>query len=302
MLFLTYQQMGKGNWFEQLQSNRDYNEHLGFSPIWAVAFEDYKTAMVSALNIAPNCPDICYIIQTDDYIRLDKIAYYNDVKDNNIDLSYAKYITDTCDDLHSEFLLNAEKLVKTDVIMAIPVLGLENEDMRQTIADMLHQMYRIPDPNVYQAMINISNDACSYVRFMDPSLIYAQVSAAGFPDDLAEHKAIAFNSKRVFDYVFMPFIYQFAHKVTKVNSGYLKAMAVVSHKLDILQNKFSEWSYNDCTVEIYDKITSDMKNYIIDNDAILLSLAANEKISPNDKCPCGSGKKYKKCHGMYINT
>jgi len=23
-----------------------------------------------------------------------------------------------------------------------------------------------------------------------------------------------------------------------------------------------------------------------------------EHIGPNDPCPCGSGKKYKKCHGM----
>ncbi|MDD4573760.1 MAG: SEC-C metal-binding domain-containing protein [Sphaerochaeta sp.] len=23
----------------------------------------------------------------------------------------------------------------------------------------------------------------------------------------------------------------------------------------------------------------------------------NKKVRPNDPCPCGSGKKYKKCHG-----
>ena len=27
------------------------------------------------------------------------------------------------------------------------------------------------------------------------------------------------------------------------------------------------------------------------------SPAASHKIRPNDPCPCGSGKKYKKCHG-----
>jgi preprotein translocase subunit SecA len=25
--------------------------------------------------------------------------------------------------------------------------------------------------------------------------------------------------------------------------------------------------------------------------------AANRKVGRNDPCPCGSGKKYKKCHG-----
>ncbi|MDK2868264.1 MAG: preprotein translocase subunit SecA, partial [Clostridiales bacterium] len=26
---------------------------------------------------------------------------------------------------------------------------------------------------------------------------------------------------------------------------------------------------------------------------------ADKKVGRNDPCPCGSGKKYKKCHGMY---
>lgn len=27
------------------------------------------------------------------------------------------------------------------------------------------------------------------------------------------------------------------------------------------------------------------------------TISSNEKIYPNDSCPCGSGKKYKKCCG-----
>jgi uncharacterized protein YecA (UPF0149 family) len=27
---------------------------------------------------------------------------------------------------------------------------------------------------------------------------------------------------------------------------------------------------------------------------------ANQKVRPNDPCPCGSGKKYKKCCGAHI--
>lgn len=34
-----------------------------------------------------------------------------------------------------------------------------------------------------------------------------------------------------------------------------------------------------------------------DDDAKALPLQANLKIGRNDPCPCGSGKKYKQCHG-----
>lgn len=32
-----------------------------------------------------------------------------------------------------------------------------------------------------------------------------------------------------------------------------------------------------------------------DKQKHLVSQAKREKVSPNSKCPCGSGKKYKKC-------
>ena len=34
-----------------------------------------------------------------------------------------------------------------------------------------------------------------------------------------------------------------------------------------------------------------------DSNAKQVTVRRAKKIGPNDPCPCGSGKKYKKCHG-----
>jgi hypothetical protein len=49
------------------------------------------------------------------------------------------------------------------------------------------------------------------------------------------------------------------------------------------------------TVQQEKEITKKQVNGII--ESILGTKKQNSKVGPNDKCPCGSGKKYKKCHG-----
>ena len=47
----------------------------------------------------------------------------------------------------------------------------------------------------------------------------------------------------------------------------------------------------------YDRLFNKIKSLIITDDKLLKNMAESRKIYPNDPCPCGSGKKYKKCHG-----
>ena len=36
---------------------------------------------------------------------------------------------------------------------------------------------------------------------------------------------------------------------------------------------------------------------VLGDDALVTVKRAGDKVGRNDPCPCGSGKKYKKCHG-----
>ena len=64
-----------------------------------------------------------------------------------------------------------------------------------------------------------------------------------------------------------------------------------------LENDISIWSYNDCSQEKFEELYEKTKNAIIDDPIKLSILASGQKPERNKPCPCGSNKKYKKCHG-----
>jgi uncharacterized protein YecA (UPF0149 family) len=47
----------------------------------------------------------------------------------------------------------------------------------------------------------------------------------------------------------------------------------------------------------YDKVRSAKKQPVYVAEGGVTYKRSGKKIMPNDPCPCGSGKKYKKCHG-----
>lgn len=59
--------------------------------------------------------------------------------------------------------------------------------------------------------------------------------------------------------------------------------------------------YDDCGLEGVDSIVSEMGYYIVDNEEIVQRLVVGPKTERNEICPCGSGKKYKKYHGFWLN-
>lgn len=42
------------------------------------------------------------------------------------------------------------------------------------------------------------------------------------------------------------------------------------------------------------------RSYVAESIVTTSPLKKSKKIYPNDPCPCGSGKKYKKCHGRRL--
>ena len=58
---------------------------------------------------------------------------------------------------------------------------------------------------------------------------------------------------------------------------------------------------NNLTPETYMDIVRNGEKLIINDNNLIITLSETEKIYPNDPCPCGSGRKYKKCHGIYLH-
>ena len=77
---------------------------------------------------------------------------------------------------------------------------------------------------------------------------------------------------------------------TKVNLGFDKALLyknMVAAEADWLYN-LEEWQ------DIFDEET---RKALYKEQKASTTIVKEEKIYPNDPCPCGSGKKYKKCCG-----
>lgn len=89
--------------------------------------------------------------------------------------------------------------------------------------------------------------------------------------------------------------------VTQLDIESLEADSVISAEIDFeklywnMLDVKAEWLY---TLDEWDLILSQERRDEITREFRRSKMAVSNKIGRNDPCPCGSGKKYKKCCGM----
>ena len=77
---------------------------------------------------------------------------------------------------------------------------------------------------------------------------------------------------------------------TEVNLGFEKELLYKN-----MVNAGADWLYNlPEWEEIFDE---DKRKELYKEEKASHTIRKEDKVYPNDPCPCGSGKKYKKCHG-----
>ncbi|SEF76272.1 SEC-C motif-containing protein [Butyrivibrio sp. Su6] len=77
---------------------------------------------------------------------------------------------------------------------------------------------------------------------------------------------------------------------TEVNLGFDKELLYKN-----MVNAGADWLYNLTEWEaIFD---ADKRKALYKEEKASHTIRKEDKVYPNDPCPCGSGKKYKKCHG-----
>ena len=63
-------------------------------------------------------------------------------------------------------------------------------------------------------------------------------------------------------------------------------------------SNFAEWANKNADPSEFDHYYDAIRNKIVDNNAVAEALFYYDPISPNDPCPCGSGKKWKNAIGL----
>ena len=103
-----------------------------------------------------------------------------------------------------------------------------------------------------------------------------------------------------FSMTMFPLIYHLLHDNRGI-SFWLRCMEPKSTQImKLCFQDFPTWANEDCSLEKYDEMIETFKTYLITNEDLLRAYCKHELPQRNDKCPCGSGKKFKKCCSKYF--
>lgn len=260
--------------------------------IWAVPAEDLQDLFLSLFCCAPNRMEALLFFECANYIRLDKVKWYAAHKDLSpgVVLNPRDFASDEVDNLHSEFLV--EDISAKSLQMLVPIFDVGES------ADILERGSLKFEGPPAEFMKNKAKTICTELNISVEENVMLGMSA-----EYASYRAELQPKKMAFELVYLPLAYKFLTAEPgqfTVNVAYMANM-LSYHARDFyrLNNDFTLWSYDDCSLERFDAITDQMRHYILDNEAVAEALVMGRHIGRNDPCPCGSGKKFKKCHGMW---
>ena len=266
MILATYQPINSNT---EISENKfsDLRNYLGYNPIFCFSIESVKDALIKSILAAPNCPEKLIIFETDSYEEIDIIQWNKLIHSKGMDIEdcftdkgiiYKEFIVKEIENIIGEFYI--EDLIFYDDC------GLKFGD------DFAKQLFSILQQNA---------------RCFANSVKYSD-----------NKKSIEFMKKKTYKRAFQYYLFPM------IINAYLKEPVLYKFNFDKysllkIDKKLSEF-YNgfngtkNMTYEFYDRLYSSI-GACFDNLCDKKFQNNDKKIYPNDPCPCGSGKKYKKC-------
>lgn len=270
-------------------------DDLDYAPLWAMPFNSTKDVIAESICTAVNVPLFFIVFETDNFHRIDKVRYYQRLARGDKRESITDLIDDSLDDMHSEIIVHPDELMKdARFVASIPMVSMYADGKAQ-YKDISPQFANVsPEAESYILRAIRSVDVFNFSSAWD-QLQSKEINLPGTPDFAAK----MFRGKSIFELTFLPLICTTFFDQTDHN----QALYMCSRNLkEIIRtyNEFTLWSEGECDPETYDRLFTRIRNLIIDDENILDIVAGDaKKPSVNDLCPCGSGKKWKKCHGIY---
>lgn len=284
MIFATYQ---------SIETLEEISEDKLSRSLWAVPMTELRDSFVSLFCCAPNRMEVLIFLESERYRRIDKVAWYRAIEENeeNGKTDPVPCFSEDADDLHSEFLLDG--VTADDVRLIVPIAEIGES------ADIIDRERIEMDPTVLLYLKGLADRVMSKF-FISPE----QNMAFGVDRSYAEYRCALQPKKIAFETVYFPivfYLFKIKEDGVKGDVRFLANMISLNvGKLMRLSNRFTEWSYGDCDPEGFDAVTSEIKQCVIEDKNVVLRLVNGPKIERNEPCPCGSGKKFKKCHGFFI--
>lgn len=280
------------------------NKSLGFAPMWAIPITTFKETLADLLLCAPNYPRFVCIFESNNYVRIDKLKHYRNIMDGLYDDDYKlsgvyPLASDDLPDYLTEYCLDIRKLSDPILMGSTEAVDLilANGSNATAALDISHSRISPDDEARFSLLLQ------TYLRRL-PQYDIRIPDSAEFSNKEAREK---FNTAWYkYKYTVLPLILSiFCDDVSedplRIDSVYLDSCVHNVVNLIKASNDEGDWSYSDCSLEKYLVIHQQVIDLIIDSKPVLERLFFKEPIGRNEKCPCGSGIKYKKCHGRYIS-
>lgn len=291
MLFATYQPVYRSP-DDFIADIRPESDRLGFPPIWCMPITSPADLFAESMFCNPNSGDAFYIIKSDNYISVDKLENYRNIAHNE-----HKHIDElivpngSLPDRHCEFILSAEEVMRGLLYTCgvtelqdyrnIIATGFSEEGLEHVRGAIWHSASHVINHPMRRTSVTLPPDA---------TLSSGTLEEFTVQRSRRRHYKLAFETS---------VLVVLANAALYGRASPAHAYAVSGDFVSYynLQNKMNEWAVNDGTVDGYDLLYNQAKGMVINSPEVIARLIEGKTPGRNEACPCGSGKKWKRCHG-----
>lgn len=286
-----------------MHKDEEYIKRLGYNPYWAIGGKNTKDIMLSSLFTSPNNPFIAHVFQTDDYIRINKIKQEAFVS-HKIDGHSLDFIDNTSPDIASEFLVKEMNTSGPRFIYVLQNLFDPNCHVADGFIFDNDYFKNLPKEflDYWDDTVNSCNNFLHNYIYLPKETI---IERGHITPETVDIFIEAEYAKMVYEMTILPVILEsiapcnrVGENEFKIKSAWLYELCYTCKAYLALEREFTiACDEGTLTDSLYSKLVAKGYDLIIDDRDILNALSNNKKIYPNDLCPCGSNKKFKKCHG-----
>ncbi|MBO4847160.1 MAG: SEC-C domain-containing protein [Lachnospiraceae bacterium] len=286
-----------------LERDKKYIDYFGYNPYWACGGNNHKDIILQSIFSSPNNPFMLHIFETDDYTRINKIKREQCIIQGQGD-NFLSQIDENCDDIMSEFLV---KSLLSDACVKVSLVWSDSyPDIRKII---LPSPTWLPDFFIEQ-WNEVIYKLCRNVPHYDVIDKSEFIKRGKFTELGYEAHMMVRRNKFICEMAILPVLLQIILSKNERNNGtislntcYIYENVYTWRELMKLGQRYSYLNLNhEINEDNYKELVNRGRRLIIDDFNVLTPLMDGMQIYPNDTCPCGSGKKYKKCHGNIISS
>lgn len=273
--------------------------------VWSIPVNDDIAEVRSKMFFTGvNYAGVLIVFTSDDYHKIDKLSWEKYVSNSVDDISshVYDYIDDSIDDKHAEFIVSYGSM-RISAVCFIPAILEPSLNVKAFLNVGFDTL--IGDDLFLRSVNTLHQDFMTFVKTFGIHLNMGREHSSQ-EDIVQSNGELALWFNLFFSMIIVgPFVNanrEFSYHLPQIGCypvDWGRYMLKYGHRFLALKNKISCFFNDGCVggVDVYDKLYAEVYDlFDFSNEDVFL--ARVNGYNRNDPCPCGSGKKWKKCHGI----